>query len=74
MKTTNQLTSRDLVVSVYNWQTANWDEITLTEPSNFSIPAAINYLRNGELQLRLSGTLDQIGCIVVVGGAQGFVP
>ncbi len=74
MKTTNQLTSRDLVVSVYDWQTANWDEITLTEPSNFSIPAAINYLRNGELQLRLSGTLDQTGCIVVVGGAQGFVP
>ena len=74
LKTTNQLTGRDLVVSIYNWQETKWDRITFTEPSNFSIPAAINYLRNGELRLRFSGTLDQIGCIVVVGGAQGIVP
>ncbi len=74
MKTTNQLTGRDLMVSAYNRQTANWDEITLTDPSNFSIPAAINYLRDGELRLRFSGTLDQIGCIVVVSGARGVVP
>ncbi len=74
LQTTNQVTGRDLMVSAYNWQTANWDEITLTDPSNFSIPAAARFLRNGELRLRFSGTLDQIGCIVVVSGARGVVP
>ncbi|MCS6888918.1 MAG: hypothetical protein NZQ09_11990 [Chloroflexus sp.] len=64
----------NLSLRAYNWSTGVWDAITFNTLTNISIPAATPYLRSGELRLRLSGALDQLGCVIATGGVQGVLP
>ncbi|GIV88269.1 MAG: hypothetical protein KatS3mg055_0787 [Chloroflexus sp.] len=63
-----------ITIQVYNWVTDEWNSIPLTNPANFTIPAANPYLRAGEVRLRINGNLDRLGCVVAVGGVQGEIP
>lgn len=64
----------NLTVRVYNWATGGWDAVPFNLLSNIAIATAEPYLRSGEVRLRLSGALEQLGCVMATGGVQGVLP
>jgi hypothetical protein len=63
-----------VVSELYNWQQMRWDAFAYDGPGVVDIPNPAPYVQNGELRLRLGGSIDEARCVVAQAMIGGQIP
>jgi hypothetical protein len=63
-----------VTTELYNWQREQWVEVNFDGPGTLTLGNAGSFVRGGRLQVRLSGQIEQAGCVFVAATLRGELP
>ncbi|MBX0331492.1 hypothetical protein K2Z83_27955, partial [Oscillochloris sp. ZM17-4] len=74
LNSTKEWPSSGVITELYDWSQGAWVEQNFDGPGDLQVASPQRYLSQGQLQLRLRGSIERANCLLINSTLQGTMP